>query len=92
MNQYTDGDLVHCIGVFSDPVSHELLRPTDVVVKVKDPSDVVTEPESYVEGDHTACDVDTTGKPGQWWYRFASPSVNQGAKENGFYVEESNFS
>lgn len=93
MNEYTEGDLVHCIGVFSDPVTHELVNPDDVTARLKDPTGTITTPDLYPEGTHYAFDADTTGiVAGVWYYRFSSPASKQGAKENCFTVEPSNFS
>lgn len=93
MNQYTEGDLVHVTCRITDPVTHELVSVASVTAQVKDPANTVTTPEPYVEGDRFAIDVDTTGiAPGQWYYRFTSPTPHQGAKESGFTVGASNFS
>lgn len=91
-NRYTVGQLVRCIGTFTD-TTDEKHNPTAVSVKVVNPSGTST---TYVYGTDAALVNDSTGiyhidisptTEGRWWYQFAATGTGQTAEKNYFEVE-----
>lgn len=92
MNTYTEGELVKCTGTFTDEdgVAQD---PTGVRFVQENPTGASTE---YVFGtdievvkDSTGVyhvNVDTTGHPGTWKYRFYGTGTGQAAGQLKFKV------
>ena len=96
MNSYDKGDVVRCVGAFSNS-AEVAVDPTAVMCKVRTPDGTIT---TYTHGADAALvkvavgsyyvDVDATA-PGVWYYRFYSTGVGQAAGETGFRVRVSSF-
>lgn len=91
---YTVGDLVRVQGTLTDAAG-DVIYPTSLLVKVRDPSGVVTTltyPDDITRSStgiyFADIDVDDDGC---WRYRFESSGTGQAAQEGFFIVEESRF-
>ena len=93
-NSYEVGSSVTVTGTFSNKRTGELVDPSEVTVEVYDPTNTVTSysysggtgPVVKVDVGIYAYDIDTTGLPGAWQYRFWSPPSIQTAGASSFIV------
>lgn len=92
MNTYTDGELVKCTGTFKDE-NDVVADPSTVTFVYETPAGAVTElvygTDAEVVKDSTGVyyvNLDTTGVPGTWKYRFFSSGNGQAAAQSKFKV------
>lgn len=91
-NHFSAGSLVKLTSTFQD-ADEVLFNPTDVKITIEDPNGTITTYEYGVDGglikDSTGIyhiDVDTTGKPGTWHYRWFSLGTGQASSKNLAFV------
>jgi len=92
MNEYTEGDTAVCRGEFKD-ANGAYQDPTTVKFVFEPPGAAAVEYTYLTDsqivrvsaGIYTV-DLDTTDKPGTWYYRFYSTGTGKAAEQNQFHV------
>jgi hypothetical protein len=92
MNEYDEGDVVRCRGEFRD-VNGTLADPAVIKFRFTSPGADVVEYVYLTDDELTKVstgiylvELDTTGKPGTWHYRFFSTGNGQAAEQSQFHV------